>query len=328
MRNALRGPSESDLCRDMPREMLAAIDVGTNTVLLLVITRAARGAPTVLADEARITRLGEGVGAHGVFCEAAMTRTLAVLRDYAALCRRHGCARILAVGTAAFRRVTNGAAFCARVERECGIRIEVIPGEREARLSHAAAARDFGDDVLVCDIGGGSTEYIWKDGDRIAAVSLPIGSVLLHEQYGHSDPIAPEDYARMQGAIAAALHAGLAPPTRDSAPPWRRPARLVALAGTATTLAAMQLRLRAYHHAQVHGHGLALADVQGLRDALRTRTIAERRKLPGLEPARADVILPGAILLVETMQLLGYERVTISDRGVRWGLVYEVFEQT
>lgn len=306
---------------------IATIDIGTNSVLLLIVRRCPDGTFEELANEAQITRIGEGIGNGNTFLPAAMERTLVVLKRYAELCRQHQAGEIRAVGTAAFRRVTNGQAFIDRVRAECGLEIEVIAGTREAQLSYAAARHDFGDDLLVCDIGGGSTEYIWRPSGKqeVTAISLPLGSVALHERYCHSDPIAPSDYEQTRLAILSELMANLGSRHGGGAGLFndRRPTTLVALAGTATTLAAMHLQLREYCHWEVHGKVLTRDDVAVLLGALRQRTVAERKQLPGLEPGRADVVLTGALLLCETMDLLGYDRVTISDRGVRWGLVYE-----
>lgn len=313
---------------------IATIDIGTNSVLLLIVRPRADGTLEVLADEAHITRIGEGIGTGHEFLPAAMERTLRVLGGYAARCRELGATQILAVGTAAFRRITNARAFIDQARGTCGFTIDVIAGEREAELSYLAASHDFGDDCLVCDIGGGSTEFIWRTAPHqpITAISIPLGSVALHEQYCHSDPIDGVDYDRTRRAISAAMQQHLVHSTtpglflsRDRAyrQAGRRPPHLVALAGSATTLAAMQLRLSTYNHWEVHGKVLTLQEIIALQDAMRTRTVAQRTLLPGLEPARADVILAGTLILTETMQSLGYVRVTISDRGVRWGLVYE-----
>lgn len=312
------------------RAPIAAIDVGTNSVLLLIARPQPEGGIEVLTDEAHITRIGEGIGADNLFQPAAMDRTLAILAQYATQCREAGVERIIAVGTAAFRRVTNGQQFSDRVRRTCGIALDVISGTREATLSHHAAARDFGDDLLVCDVGGGSTEYIWcaSRKSEITAISLPLGSVALQEKYCHSDPISPADYEMTRAAIVSELHSHLGEQHGGGAglTAGRLPGTLIALAGSATTLAAMHLQLREYNHWQVHGTILTAIDIEALVATLRARTLAERKQLPGLEPGRADVILPGAMILLETMQMLRYDRVTISDRGVRWGLVYEQLE--
>lgn len=292
---------------------IATIDIGTNSVLLTIAEKQADGSLSALVEEAHITRIGEGLATGDTFTAAAMERTATLLERYAGRCRELSVDRIRAVGTAAFRRVTNAQAFIDDVQARCGLAIEVISGEREATLSYQAVAPEFGEDILVLDIGGGSTELIWSG----HALSLPLGSVVLHEQFCHSDPISDADFEQTRKAICSKLDsAGL--------PKAPAPARLVALAGTATTLAAMHLRLATYSHDQVHGTKLREADLLALLNTLRRATLAERKQMPGLEPARADVVLCGAILLHETMRRFGYDRVTVSDRGVRWGLLYEM----
>ncbi|MBI2343170.1 MAG: Ppx/GppA family phosphatase [Deltaproteobacteria bacterium] len=297
-------------------ERFAAIDIGTNTILLTVAEWRPDGLLVPLHEEAHITRIGEGLAQRSSFSPAAMTRTLDVLRAYAATAKAFHVAQIATVGTAAFRQATNRRAFCDAVRKACGLEIQTISGEEEARLSFHAAAHDFGEEIVVLDIGGGSTECIWTAAESIEGHSFPLGSVTLQETYGQSDPISPEAFAAMQREIRGAI--GMIQSAMQ-----RHPPQLVALAGTATTLAAMHLELQTYAHDQVHGTLLSLETMATLVDRLRRATIAERKAMPGLESARADVILSGALLLLETMQMLHYDRVTISDRGVRWGLLYE-----
>ncbi len=295
---------------------IAAIDIGTNSALLTIVEHRADHEMRTLCEEAEITRIGEGLGTAETFCEPAMDRTLALLRHYADRCREFHVERISAVGTAAFRRAHNSAEFVQRVERACGLRIQIISGQKEAQLSFHAAAHDFGDDLFVLDIGGGSTEFMWIDGDAVQAHSFPIGSVTLHEEFCHHDPISDDEYQTLQRHLQSSL-AIIAPRVRQ------RPAQLVALAGSATTLAAMHLELAVYSHDQVHGTILTREQIDMLLHRLRYATLAERKQMRGLEPQRADVILSGALLLHETMRQFGFSQVTISDRGVRWGLIYE-----
>ncbi|MBI4237871.1 MAG: Ppx/GppA family phosphatase [Deltaproteobacteria bacterium] len=298
----------------------ASIDVGTNSVLLTIVEPRADGDLTPRLEVAEITRIGEGLAAHGCFQPAAMERTATVLERYAALCREHQVTRIIAVGTAAFRRATNADQFIAAVRQRCGITLEVISGAREAALSYGAATRDFGSDALVLDIGGGSTEFIWQADSRLHAHSLSLGSVTLQEQLVHSDPISDADYAAVLQAIVTQMDT--LPVIAASTGPTPRP--LIALAGSATTLAAMHLQLAQYSHDQVHGTVLTGEDIAALLARLRAASLAERRQMRGLEAARADVILSGTMILQETLRRYGMKRATISDRGVRWGLLYEL----
>lgn len=294
---------------------LAAIDVGTNSVLLLIAEKK-DGEIIALRDEAHITRIGEGVGKTHRFNEHAMDRTLAILKKYKKICDELGVQKIVTVGTAAFRKAANAAEFLERAKLECGFAIEIISGEKEAALTWEAASTDFGSDIMVVDIGGGSTEIITPG---LHAVSLPVGSVVLTEKFCHTDPISQPDFKNICDCIDSYLSSLKALPANAQL-------TLVATAGTATTLGAIQKKLKKYLHAEVHGSQLTLNNVGKILTELKSKTVEERKKIPGLDPARADVILAGAILLQKIARHFGFNSITISDRGVRWGLIYQILK--
>lgn len=307
-------------------DKIAIIDIGTNSVLLTIAEKERDGSLTTLAEEARITRIGEGLGLEQRFIPEAMSRTAKVIGEYDKICRSLEVDQIIAVGTAAFRKAVNAGDFIEDVEQRFGISIEVISEEREAELCFIAS-QNFGNDLLILDIGGGSTDLIWHDHtqDGIKSLSLPLGCVVLHERLVKSDPINDDDFARLQTYIQTELNnvqklMGVS----ENTLPQKVPERLVATAGTATTLAAMHLKLETYSHSDVHGTELNEEDIADFIRQLRDATVEERKKIPGIEPARADVILEGAMVLDETMKLFSYDIVTISDRGVRWGIIYEM----
>lgn len=285
---------------------IAAIDIGTHSVLLLIAEKHSDGTIIPLIEEATLTRIGEGMGSTSVFLPAGMQRTLDVLKKYKTICDKHGVEKIVAVGTAAFRKATNAKDFVAHVEKECGIVIKIIPGEREAELTWKAASTDFGKDIVVVDIGGGSTEIISTG----SAISIPIGSVLLTEKYG-------QDYDKLCNAIDDKLPF-IGHQTSDI-----EHRALVATAGTATTLGAIKNKMKVYQHAEIHGSKISLEEIKTIIADLKSKTVEERKKIPGLEPGRADVILAGSLLLQKITHHFGIEEITISDRGVRWGLIYE-----
>jgi exopolyphosphatase/guanosine-5'-triphosphate,3'-diphosphate pyrophosphatase len=301
---------------------LATIDVGTNTTLLLVARVEPSGEITVLDERAEITRLGRGIGAGGDLGDDAIARTLEALRGYAALARQHG-ARVVAVGTEALRRAPNAAAFLEPAAAILGAPLEVIDGAREATLTFGAVVASFSDDaragaLVVVDIGGGSTEIIVADGGAVRfKTSLPLGSVRLTERHVRSDP--PEACAL--DAIAREVDAALA------GVPWPAPAEgatLVGVAGTVTSLAAMALGLALYDPARVHGFDLGTDALDAQIERLRTSTQAEREGFVGLDPRRADVILAGALILARIAHAAGLTSIRVSDRGIRWGLLYEL----
>jgi exopolyphosphatase / guanosine-5'-triphosphate,3'-diphosphate pyrophosphatase len=300
---------------------LAAIDVGTNTTLLLLAEARGPQDITVLADRAEITRLGRGIGGDGRLGAAGIERTLAVLGQYAALAREHGAA-IAAVGTEALRRAPNAGDFLAPAAASLGAPVEVIDGEREAALSYRAAATSFpaaaAGRMVVADIGGGSTEIICSEAGAISfRASLPLGSVRLTERHVRHDPPAGHEVAAMQAEVREKLEGT---PLRGDpgAPPV-----LIGTAGTVTSLAAMAQRLGSYDAGLVHGYPLTLTALDALVEALGGATQAERERMPGLDPRRADVIVAGACILVEIARRAAVTQVVTSDRGLRWGLLHE-----
>jgi exopolyphosphatase/guanosine-5'-triphosphate,3'-diphosphate pyrophosphatase len=302
-------------------ERLAAIDVGTNTVLLLVAERRG-GALAPVLERAEITRLGRGVDATGRLDPAAVRETVRVLADFAASARSLGAGRIACVATSAARDAANGAEFFEEARRAAGLVPEVISGDEEARLVWASAWRDFGAGgapLAVLDVGGGSTELSFGDGPLPRGrTSLQVGAVRLTERHVRADPPAAAELARLRAAARDALA-----PLRALEVPSG--GRLVGVAGTVTTLSAVAQALPVYDPERVHGATLARAEVEALVARLAGLAVAERAALPGMEPKRADVILAGGIVVAEAMALLGFDRLTVSDRGVRWGLLHDRF---
>ena len=295
----------------------AAIDIGTNSVLLTVAQAGPAGLTTLL-DRAEITRLGRGVDASGKLSEEGIARTLEVLGGYASELKQLGAERVACVATSAARDAANGQAFLERV-RALGLSPEIIDGDREAGLSFLAARRDFGSEggsLAVLDVGGGSTEVIFGTGATPSFhVSLQVGSVRLFERLVRADPPTHEERLRIRAAVDEALT--VVPPPPSSA-------QLIGVAGTLTTLATLAQGLPAYDVDRVHGAELSLADVSTLANRLWSMPLGARRELPGLQPGRADVIGVGALIVETVLYRLRLDRVTVSDRGVRWGLLYEL----
>ncbi len=303
---------------------LGALDVGTNTVLMLVAEGDFAGGIHTLADLARITRLGRGVDANGSLDPAAVALTLDTIAEFAARARALGAEKIVGAATAAVRDASNGAAFIAQVKRRAGIDLEVISGETEAQLSWLAVRKglqlDPADKVLVVDIGGGSTELIRAEpGRKLEVASLQIGSVRLTERIIHHDPPLAREAADLRLAIDDALR-GLG---------WDfAPDTMVGIAGTVTTVCALTLRMEKYDPAIVHGYRLSLAEILETLARLAAAPLEQRKQLPGIEPARADVIIAGAAILERVMGHFGLNQVIVSDQGVRWGLLWRELENT
>jgi exopolyphosphatase/guanosine-5'-triphosphate,3'-diphosphate pyrophosphatase len=302
---------------------LATIDVGTNTALLLVASAEPGGAVTALEERAEITRLGRGIGGDGTLGAEGIARTLAALREYAAAARRADVATIAAVGTEALRRAPNAAAFLEPAAEILGTPIEVIDGAREAALSFAAVAASFPAEaqrgaLVVVDIGGGSTEIVIAQAGAVRfRTSLPLGSVRLTEQQVTHDPVTAAEVVAIESAVDAALAAVPLPTPGNGS-------TLVGVAGTVTSLAAMAQNLASYDAGRVHGFRLSRAALATQVARLAASTQAEREHMAGLDPRRADVILAGALILDRIARAAGADAVLVSDRGIRWGLAYEV----
>jgi exopolyphosphatase/guanosine-5'-triphosphate,3'-diphosphate pyrophosphatase len=300
---------------------VAAIDIGTNTLLCL-IAEARGGGLAAIADHCRFGRLGQGLDKSGRLDPAAVARSLEICREFAALLADARVDRLAIVGTQALREAHNAADFLVPARALLGAPIETITGDREAELVFASVVRAFPDqaagDLVVADVGGGSTEIISGRGGRIEwKISLPIGAVRLSERHLASDPPTASEAAALMGDIDAAL-APLG---------FARGGVLVGTAGSATTLATVEQRLATYAADRVQGYRLAPATVDRLVARFLELDAGEKRRLPGLEPQRADVIAGGAAIYARLLRRMEAEVMIVSDRGVRWGLAHELAER-
>lgn len=300
---------------------VATIDIGTNSVLLLVAELHGRDlVPRV--ERSTITRLGQDVDRTRRLHPDAVQRTLDCLRQYAAVMREHQVDVTGCVATSASRDASGAESFVQQAREILGVAPTVISGAREAQLTFlgALAGLTLQGPVAVQDVGGGSTEIVLGQvgphgASALQAVSLDVGSVRMTERYLASDPPGPAELARVREHVRAQLaRAPAVPPTTA----W------VGIAGTITTLVAIELGLRAYDPARVHGAKLSTERIGGLVDELSRLPLAERRRVPGLEPKRADVIVAGASIVHEVLCAAGAPGLVVSDRGVRWGLAMEL----
>ncbi len=305
-------------------DRLGAIDIGTNSVLLVIAAASSLGLTPVL-ERASITRLGEGVDRTRQLSPAASSRTLACLREYAKDLRAHGVTRLAVVGTSALRDALGGDDFLAEAERILSVRPRVIAGVEEAQLTFRGALSGLAvtGSLLVFDVGGGSTELIVGDAGQAqpsARVSLDIGSVRLFERHVRSDPPALPELSALEADIERELQ-GASTLLSQADAPGPGQVSLVGVAGTVTTLKALQLSLPTYDAARVHGSRLSLAEVERLCELLASLPLALRQQLPGLEPKRADVIVAGALIVRQLMRRARATDIVVSDRGVRFGLL-------
>ncbi len=299
---------------------VATIDIGTNTVLLLVAERRHDGELVALEERATITRLGEGVDATRRFKETAVARTKACLDDYAAVVSGLGVSLVDVVGTSAMRDAEGGEVIVEHARGRFGVPARVLSGAEEALATFRGALSGLpacGGPVTVYDIGGGSTEVVVGVSGRAPtyARSFDVGSVRLTERHLKGDPPADLELAAAREEAARIL-APVALERADLA----RGGVPVGIAGTVTTLAAMARGIVPYDGARVHGSSLARGELSALVDRLASMPLARRRGVPGLDPGRADVIVAGGIVVLSVLDALGADGTRVSDRGVRWGL--------
>jgi exopolyphosphatase / guanosine-5'-triphosphate,3'-diphosphate pyrophosphatase len=300
---------------------VAAVDIGTNSVRLLVADGDGTGreAHVVPLDRRmRITRLGQGVDRTRALAPEAIERTVAVLREYRGAIEEHGVTSVRATATSAARDSTNREEFFAAAHDALGVTPELLSGEEEAALSFlgATAQLDAPAPYLVVDIGGGSTEFVLGTDAPTALVSLDMGCVRITEQFLHSDPPAPEELSN-----AIAVVRDLVADVPRVIPGALDAPTLVGLAGTVTTVAAIELGLAEYDAEAIHHFRLGRAAVEDVFRTLATETAAERAANPGLEPGRVDVIVGGVAVLAGILRVLGFDEVLVSEADILDGLV-------
>jgi exopolyphosphatase/guanosine-5'-triphosphate,3'-diphosphate pyrophosphatase len=301
---------------------IASIDVGTNTILLLIAEVHPDGSFSVLRDEQVIARLGKGVDKDRRIAQETFHRAVSYLAAYKATCQKHAVDLITAIGTSALRDAVNRTEFIRFVKENTGIDIEVIPGDTEAVLTYRGAISEFINNAevfSVIDIGGGSTELITGTGGSILSrTSFDIGSVRLTERFFPSSPPPPHSIAEARKNILS--HFG----DRPIAIPDT--SFVIGVAGTATTLAAIRQELPAYDAGKISGFKLQYDDIGRIFDSLKEKTVDEIKQIPQISAGRADIILAGILILLTAMDFFGIQTITVSDRGLRYGNLLRYLE--
>jgi len=298
----------------------AVIDVGTNSVKLHVGERRADGSWRTVVDRAEVTRLGEGLEQTGRLAPAPIARTVETIAAMADEAAQSGAVAVVAVGTAGLRIAQNAAEVLAAVEKRSGLRIEVISGEEEARLAYLATRDALGlgaASVVVFDTGGGSSQFTFGDGVEVRArFSLNVGAASFTERYGLAGVVSEATLAAAREAITAELR-----PLGDRP----LPDLVVGMGGAVTNMAAVKHALADYDADIVHGTVLDRAEIERQIEHYRSCAAEERRHIVGLQPDRAEVILAGACIVGTILASLGRDALTVSDRGLRHGLLVERF---
>jgi exopolyphosphatase / guanosine-5'-triphosphate,3'-diphosphate pyrophosphatase len=303
----------------MPR--YAVIDVGTNSVKFHVGEREADGRWTTVVDRAEVTRLGEGLAATGgEFSPEAMERTATAIAGMAAEAKQTGAAAICAVGTMGMRTARNSEALIDEVAQRSGVRIEVISGAEEGRVAYLAVKSGLGltgGSMVIFDTGGGSSQFTFGRGATVTEqFSVNVGAVRFTEKYGLGGVVSPMDLQRAMDAMAADLARLDGAEVQDV---------LVGMGGAVTNLTAVMLGLATYDPNAVQGARLSRAEVERQIELYRSRTTEARRHIVGLQPKRADVILAGACIVQTIMDKLRKDALSVSDRGLRHGVLVDRF---
>jgi len=294
----------------------AVIDIGTNSVLLLIADISGDGRLSVIGDKAVITRLGEGFGSNRIISRPAFERTLSAVIDYLKLCEEKSVSDIFLVGTEVFRKAENAGFVLDSILRATGLPVKVLTGRQEAEFSFRSA---IGDDCapdstyLVIDVGGGSSEFASGSRDALQyAGSIPIGCVSLTERILHHDPPLPEELETLKSVITDRL---------ADLPDFSADTCAIGIGGTITTAAAVIKRMTSWDPDAIDGQSLYGEDLRELFETLTGLTTDERRTLPGMEPLRADVISAGVAVLYHVLRRFHLDSIRISVRGIRYGCI-------
>ena len=298
----------------------AVIDVGTNSVKFHVGARSADGTWRTLVDRAEVTRLGEGLQDSGRLEAEPMERTIGAIAGMVDEARQHDVAEIAAVGTAGMRTAANSADLVEAVRVRAGVDVEVITGDEEARLAYLATVAGIGraeGSRVVFDTGGGSSQFTIGRADQVEQrFSVDVGAVRFTERYGLDGVVSADVLSAALSAIATALV------RLDEQP---EPDALVAMGGAVTNLAAVKHGLLEYDASVVQGTVLDRTEIDRQIELYRGRSADERRTVVGLQPERAEVILAGACIVRTVLDKLGKDSLTVSDRGLRHGVLMERF---
>jgi exopolyphosphatase / guanosine-5'-triphosphate,3'-diphosphate pyrophosphatase len=297
----------------------AVIDVGTNSVKFVIGERHGDGEWRTVVDRAEVTRLGEGLDRNGELKQEPIGRTVDAIADMEEEAARAEVVAVTAVGTAGLRIARNSDAFVEAVRERTGIEVEIISGDEEARLAYVAVTAEMrlGGSLVLFDTGGGSSQFTFGHGEEVEErFSVDVGAVRFTERFGLDRVVSEDTLRKALDAIAADL---------DRLDGRETPDVLVGIGGAVTNLAAVEHGLETYDPTVVRGTVLDRTEVDRQIELYRMRTADERREIPGLQPKRAEVILAGACVVRTVLEKLGCDSLTVSDRGLRHGLLEERF---
>ncbi len=305
--------------------LLASIDVGSNTIRLL-IGRVENKKIVRLRCEMVITRLAEGIAETELLKAENMEKSLSVLKEFSSLISTCNVPHIKAIGTSALREAKNSEEFISRVMSGTGIKIEVISGHEEARLTAKGVLLDFpkSGSSFIVDIGGGSTEWILCENSSPAEMgTIPTGVVKLFDNHIKSDPPSKQDVTSLNNEAEDILNKLKIKIGNH----LTNKTVFIGTAGTITTLASIDLGLETYDHEKIHMHIIPPQRLYAISDMLMGISLSGRKKLKGLEPERADLIIPGILFTIKIMEVFGFKDMLVSDNGLLEGILIRLSEE-
>ncbi len=294
---------------------VAVVDIGTNSTRLLIADVEKNGV-TEVERRSTVTNMGRGVDHSGLICSDAVDDVCTVVADYKSRYEEMGAERVMAIATSAVRDAVNGEAFIAELRERFGLDARLLTGREEANLTYVGATsqRPAGESTLVFDIGGGSTELIVGSGAKVGFhTSLQAGTIRQSERHLTRDPPDPQELEDLAADIRNQIERAIA------ARPHGEPARAIAVAGTPTSLAAIDQALEPYDPRRVHGYHLGLPRIQRMLSRLSSLPLAERLRVPGLQPGRAPTIVAGTVILVQVMRAFKITEVEVSELDILHG---------
>jgi exopolyphosphatase/guanosine-5'-triphosphate,3'-diphosphate pyrophosphatase len=292
---------------------VAVVDIGTNSTRLLVAD-VEGGKVSPLERRSTVTRLGRGVDLSGLLASEAIEDVCMAIADYLDVVEKLGAGTVEAIATSAVRDADNGSAFIAELRERFALSARVLDGEEEARSTYLGAIAEAppSEPTLVVDIGGGSTELVVGRGSEVSFHdSLQAGVVRHSERHVSSDPPAASELEALAGDVRGLIENAIEPGITAT--------QGIAVAGTPTSLAAVEMELEPYDPTRVHGHVLALPSIQRMLSRLASAPLAERIEIAGLHPDRAPTIVAGVVILVEVMRAFDLEKIAVSEHDILYG---------
>jgi exopolyphosphatase/guanosine-5'-triphosphate,3'-diphosphate pyrophosphatase len=308
--------------------LLASIDVGSNTLRLL-IGRVEDSTIIDVFSDRKITRLGNRLDETGRLQDDNIEASISALKEFSSVISKFKVRRVKAVATSAVREASNSDTFIRRVFDATGIPLEVIPGEKEAELTlkgilaafPASGCRVLPPSMFILDIGGGSTEWVlYRDRAHINMGSMPVGVIKLSQSLLTTDPLSETDLKKLNAEIVFVIE-DLKKRIRDLTSVQTQ---FIGTAGTFTAIASIDLGLDVYAREKIHLHAISLSGLRALGNKLTALSLEDRKKVKGLEPERADLIIPGILFTIKVMESLKFEELTISDYGLLEGVLLDI----